>query len=172
MDIQTAEVDARRSPSRRLRSAIAIVVLQALAALFFVIDSITDVELSPGGILADFSWLEVGIAMGSCSPESAWVPCLRASSSSKRASANRSSRVAQGALAEVISQRFAEWKLSGAETDVAMFSLKGCTIGEIARMRGSAEGTVRAQLSQVYAKAGVTSQPTLVALFIEELLQD
>ena len=78
--------------------------------------------------------------------------------------------IARGALAEVIAARFAEWRLSAAETDVALFALKGCSITEIAALRGSAEGTVRSQLSQVYAKAGVTSQTMFVALFVEELL--
>jgi hypothetical protein len=34
--------------------------------------------------------------------------------------------VARGAVAEVVAQRFAEWALSAAESDVALFALKGC----------------------------------------------
>lgn len=60
--------------------------------------------------------------------------------------------------------------LTAAECDVALFALKGCDAAEIARLRGAAQGTVRAQLSQVYAKAGVTSQAGLVSLFLEDLL--
>ena len=52
----------------------------------------------------------------------------------------------------------------------ALFALKGCDVAEIAQLRGAAQGTVRAQLSQVYAKAGVTSQAGLVSLFLEDLL--
>ena len=168
----TAEVYARRRPPRRrLRSAIAIVVLQTIAGIFFVLDSITDVELSPGGMLSDFSWLEVaiaiimlaGIALGARLTRQLFVEAR---------DREQVIAAAQGALAEVIAARFGGWKLSAAETDVAMFALKGCTIAEIARMRGSAEGTVRAQLSQVYAKASVTSQSMFVALFVEELLAD
>ena len=61
--------------------------------------------------------------------------------------------------------------MSRAERDVATFALKGCTIGEIAALRGSAEGTVRAQLSQVYAKAGVSSHALLMATFLDELVE-
>jgi len=53
-----------------------------------------------------------------------------------------------------------------------MFALKGCTVAEIADMRAAAQGTVRAQLSQVYAKAGVSSQPMLMSLFLEDLMTD
>jgi DNA-binding CsgD family transcriptional regulator len=80
--------------------------------------------------------------------------------------------VAQGALSQILSQRFVDWGLSAAEADVALFALKGCTVAEIADMRSAAQGTVRAQLSQVYAKAGVSSQPMLMSLFLEDLLTD
>ena len=77
---------------------------------------------------------------------------------------------ARGALAEHIAMRFDEWELTPGEGEVALFALKGCDVAEIARLRNAASGTVRSQLSQVYAKAGVTSQAMLVSLFIEDLL--
>ena len=169
MDRPAAKVEIGRPAFRRLRYAIAIVVLQVLAGLFFIVDSITGIELSPGGILADFSWLEVAIAVVMLTGIALGARLTRQLMIEAR-DRERVIATAQGALAEVIAARCGEWRLSAAETDVAMFALKGCTIAEIARMRGSAEGTVRAQLSQVYAKAGVSSQPTLVALFVEELL--
>ena len=43
-------------------------------------------------------------------------------------------------------------------------------VAEIARLRGAAAGTIRSQLSQIYAKAGVSSQAMLVSLFIDDLL--
>ena len=82
----------------------------------------------------------------------------------------RALAVASGALADHIAQRFADWGLTAAESDVALFALKGCDAAEIAALRGAAQGTVRAQLSQVYAKARVTSQAGLVSLFLEDLL--
>ena len=78
--------------------------------------------------------------------------------------------VAKGALADHITARFADWGLTAAESDVALFALKGCDAAEIAALRGAAQGTVRAQLSQVYTKAGVTSQAGLVSLFLDDLL--
>ena len=53
---------------------------------------------------------------------------------------------------------------------MALFALKGCDVAEIARLRGAAAGTIRSQLSQIYAKAGVSSQAMLVSVFIDDLL--
>ena len=73
-------------------------------------------------------------------------------------------------MVDLICLRFEEWQLAAAKAAVALFALKGCDAPEIARLRGAASGTVRAQLSAVYAKAGVSSQAALVSLFIEDLL--
>jgi DNA-binding CsgD family transcriptional regulator len=77
---------------------------------------------------------------------------------------------ARGAMAGLVRLRFAEWRLTAAEADVALFALKGCDIAEIAALRHTAAGTVRAQLASVYAKAGVNSQVALIALFVEDLV--
>lgn len=74
------------------------------------------------------------------------------------------------AVGDLIGRRFAEWHLTAAEADVALFAIKGCDAAEIAHLRGAALGTVRAQLTRVYAKAGVNSQSALVALFLDELI--
>jgi DNA-binding CsgD family transcriptional regulator len=78
--------------------------------------------------------------------------------------------VARGSIAELLDIKFNHWGLSPSEREVALFALKGCNIAEIARLRGSAEGTVRSQLSQVYTKAEVTSQSMLIGQFVEELV--
>ena len=77
---------------------------------------------------------------------------------------------AKGMLGELMQLRFAEWNLTPAEADVALFALKGCDVAEVAALRGAATGTVRAQLARIYVKAGVDSQTALVALFLEELI--
>ena len=78
--------------------------------------------------------------------------------------------MARGAMAQLIELRFAEWNLTRSESEVALFAIKGSTIPDIARLRGSAEGTVRSQLSQVYAKAGVANQTMLLAVFLDDLI--
>ena len=53
---------------------------------------------------------------------------------------------------------------------VALFTLKGLAIPEIAGVRGSAEGTIKAHLGAIYRKAGVNGRGAFLALFIEELM--
>ena len=169
MDMPTALADTAMGRDRRLRSAIASVAVQMVAASFFVADSLLDADPTAPGYMAGLSWLEVSIALSLLASIAmgAWLTRQLFREARER---EQVIAVARGALAEVIAQRFLDWNLSAAETDVALFALKGCSISEIATMRGSAEGTVRAQLSQVYGKASVSSQPMFVALFIEDLL--
>ena len=170
MDMRATNVEADTAPSRRrLRQAFAILALQSLAGAFFVMDSIADVELAPGGALSGLSGLEIAVAVALVAAVVMGAVLTRQLFFEAR-KREQVIAIARGALAEVVTARFAEWRLSGAETDVALFALKGCSIAEIAVLRGSAEGTVRSQLSQIYAKAGVTSQTMFVALFVEDLL--
>lgn len=90
-----------------------------------------------------------------------------------RAERNRAEdrlRVAAGAFQAVLEERFADWGLTPAERDVALFVIKGLTMAEIARLREASEGTVKAQTNAIYRKAGVTGRPQLVSLFIEDLM--
>ncbi len=84
----------------------------------------------------------------------------------------RSLSAAARALHEVIDGYFAEWRLTPAEQDVATFLIKGSDIPEIARLRGSAEGTVKAHLNAIYRKAGVSGRPALVSLIVEDLMAE
>ena len=80
--------------------------------------------------------------------------------------------LAAGAFQEGIRLRFAEWALSPAEAEVAMFLLKGFSTVEIAKLRQAAQGTVRVQLSNIYAKSGAIDRSSFVACFIEDLIED
>lgn len=79
--------------------------------------------------------------------------------------------IAAGELHEVMQRHFEAWGLTPAERDVALFTLKGLTIPEIAGHRGSAEGTVKSQLNAIYRKAGVAGRGALLSLLIEDLMQ-
>ena len=80
-------------------------------------------------------------------------------------------RVASGAFAELLDERFETWGLTAAERDVALFSIKGLSTAEIAAMRETSEGTVKAQTNAIYRKAGVSGRPQLLSLFIEDLME-
>jgi DNA-binding CsgD family transcriptional regulator len=41
---------------------------------------------------------------------------------------------------------------------------------EIAELRQTSEGTVKAQTNAIYRKAGVSGRPQLLSLFIDELM--
>lgn len=88
----------------------------------------------------------------------------------RQAHADRALSIASGALHDLMEGWFAEWKLTPAEADVAAFTIKGCSIAEIAQLRGSAEGTVKTHLNAIYRKAGVAGRAQLVSLLVEELL--
>ncbi|MCC6925131.1 hypothetical protein [Novosphingobium sp.] len=151
---------------RQVLLVAAIVVVQAVAAMFFVADALGDagehgitLHVAIEALIA-FALL-AGVILGARHTRLLLAEARRREAALK---------VARGALAEHVSSRFGEWELTPAEAEVALFALKGCDAGEIARLRGAAQGTVRAQLSSIYAKAGVSSQAGLVSLFFEDLL--
>jgi DNA-binding CsgD family transcriptional regulator len=79
-------------------------------------------------------------------------------------------RRASGAFMELLDERFVDWGLTVSERDVALFAIKGMSTPEIAALRNTAEGTVKAQTNAIYRKAGVSGRPQLLSLFIEDLM--
>jgi DNA-binding CsgD family transcriptional regulator len=79
-------------------------------------------------------------------------------------------RAASGAFMDLLEERMADWRLTPAERDVALFAIKGLSTAEIAALRATSEGTVKAQTAAIYRKAGVTGRPQLLSLFIDELM--
>jgi DNA-binding CsgD family transcriptional regulator len=147
-----------------------LMTLQILAAAFFVVDGFEDgVTARVKGFNLDLA-IECVIALALLTGvvlSSRNIILLTQDLHRKEKSLAR----ARGALTEHIKFRFREWGLTKGEGDVALFALKGCDIAEIARLRGAATGTIRSQLSQIYAKAGVSSQAMLVSVFIDDLLE-
>jgi len=79
---------------------------------------------------------------------------------------------ASNAFMDVMTEHFDQWELTPAERDVALFSLKGMTVNQIAELRGTSNGTVKAQTNAIYRKAGVNGRPQLMSVFIDDLIQD
>jgi len=79
---------------------------------------------------------------------------------------------AQSAFLELIGTHFAIWGLTPAERDVALFAIKGMTTAEIAALRSTSQGTVKAQSAAIYRKAGVANRTQLLALLIDHLMAD
>lgn len=89
----------------------------------------------------------------------------------RKAHLERQVSLAQTAFHDVIEAHFERWALTAAEADIAWFSVKGLSIAEIARLRGSAEGTVKSHLNAIYRKADVPNRGALLSLLIDDLME-
>lgn len=75
-----------------------------------------------------------------------------------------------GQIFSVIQPHLQAWGLTTSEREVALLTIKGSTITEIAQMRGSREGTIKAQLNAVYRKSGQAGRAQPINFFIEGIL--
>jgi DNA-binding CsgD family transcriptional regulator len=153
-------------PGRQPVALALFLLVQSLAAVFFVGDATSDLLQDPfqlhGLIEALVSVaLVLGVLFG--------IVALRRTLERMRVQ-ELALAAAQGALADVILAQFGAWGLTPAERDVGFLALKGLDVAEIAEMRGAAAGTVRAQLTRIYAKAGVSGRAQFAAFFVEDLL--
>jgi DNA-binding CsgD family transcriptional regulator len=141
-------------------------VLQSVAAIFFVGDAVLDfasnafsAHMVIEAIIAIV--LVVGVVLGA-------LQMRRVIERAERGEA--AVAAASGAFGELVKITFEDWRLTAAESEIALLTLKGFDVAEIARIRGSAAGTVRAQLTRVYSKAGVSSRAQFMSLFLQDLL--
>lgn len=172
----------RQDPAARRRSLprpgpvaglFLLVALQTLCLgvfLFSLLGSVLGLRSRPIGWqwqelieLAALAGLAVGLVLGA----RGFVRALRG-----RHAAEERLRRATGAFRDLLEQSFDDWGLTPAERDVALFAIKGLSVQEIARLRTTSEGTVRAQTAAIYRKAGVSGRPQLISLFIESLMED
>jgi len=146
-------------------------LIQALCAFFFVSDIIFTVF---GVRSRPISWqtrelLEVGAAIGLIlGVVLGWIALRHTIKRTMMAEGKL--RVASGEFLELLEEHFQEWGLTPAERDVALFAIKGFTTQEIAKLRESSEGTIKAQANAIYRKAGVSGRPQLLSLFIDDLM--
>lgn len=73
-------------------------------------------------------------------------------------------------LSSEISKKLDEWGLSASEKEIAFMLLKGLSLREIAKARGTNEKTTRAQATSIYQKSGLSGRADLSAFFLEDLL--
>jgi len=159
-----------RSPRKHWLTVIALIIfLQAVAAAFFLMDAVLDIALGVQVMDAFYHSFELLVAIALVAGVVMGMMVLRRLVAEAK-QRERTMALARGALAEIVEQRFAEWRLTEAESEVALFAIKGYGIAEIAQLRDAAMGTVRAQLSRIYVKAGVTSQAMLIGGLIDEFI--
>ncbi len=73
-------------------------------------------------------------------------------------------------LGEAIALQCRQWKLTPAESEVALLLLKGFSTKEIALLQDRSERTVRQHAIAVYRKAHLSGRAELSAFFLEDLL--
>jgi DNA-binding CsgD family transcriptional regulator len=158
---------------RRKSLVFAVLIIQALSAVFFVSDIMSSYI---GFRTTPISWesrelIEISAAAGLVIGLVFAAVALRAAYRDRNVAEERLRR-ASGAFADLLEERFSEWGLTAAERDVALFAIKGLSTADISRVRATSEGTVKAQTNAIYRKAGVTGRPQLLSLFIEDLMRD
>jgi len=148
-------------------------VIQALCAFFFIGDI---VSANIGLRSAPIAWhlreiIEIGAAFGLVLGFALGAVALyRSRQRHQRAEAKL--RAASGAFMAFVEESFDDWMLTPAEREVALFSIKGFSTAEIAGLRGTSEGTVKAQTNAIYRKAGVSGRSQLLTQFIDGLMDD
>jgi DNA-binding CsgD family transcriptional regulator len=160
-------------PLKRAAPFLAILVIQALCAFFFVSDILSSML---GFRSTPISWemreaLEIGASFGLVLGVVVGALMLRRALRERNVAEERLRR-ASGAFMDLLEERFVEWGLTPSERDVALFAIKGMTTADIAGLRSTSEGTVKAQTNAIYRKAGVTGRSQLLSLFIDDLMRD
>lgn len=148
-----------------------LILVQAFCAVFFLSDAISDFADAGRYALGDWHLIietvaALGLAVGILFELRYLFRLLR-----RKAHVERGLSIAAGALHELMESYFDGWNLTPSERDVATFALKGLNNAEIAELRGSAEGTVKAHLNGIYRKAGVSGRGALLSLLVEDLMQ-
>ena len=74
-------------------------------------------------------------------------------------------------LRKAIEKQFTQWDFSPTYKEVAFYLLKGLSLKEIAKLRGSTFQSVRQQSHMLYHQAGLSSRAELSAFFLGGLLR-
>lgn len=167
-DLRGAVPMIRWRPNAR-HLMLATLVVQILCAFFFVSNIVFSVLGLPPFNWAFHEVIEIGASLGLVLGIVMGTVLVRRSQA-RTAEVEGQLRAASGAFMELLDERFADWGLTPAERDVALFAIKGLSTQDIATMRATSEGTVKAQTNAIYRKAGVSGRPQLLSLFIEDLM--
>ena len=150
----------------------ALLFIQSICAAFFVYDALSDrfSFLSPlpfGESLTLETLVVTALVFGLIFTANAIRQIL-----GRQKRMEQQLQVASGAFAQLLEEHFDAWSLTPSEREVALLSIKGLSIADMARVRNTKEGTIKAQCNAIYRKADVSGRTQLLSLFIEELLSD
>ncbi len=160
------------SLSRRIVALWGLLVVQSVCALFFLADVVSDMlgmVDALGGVDHHTIELVIVLALGLGVAFTAFE-IQKVLHRHKRIEFQL--RAASGAFWELLEEHFDSWSLTPSERDVAVLAIKGLSIAEIASIRQTKQGTIKAQCNAIYSKAGVTGRPQLLSLFVEDLMSE
>lgn len=149
---------------------LALIAVQSLCAAFFTADVLADGIEHGWPLFSDWEFVIELAAVLSLVAALIFEIHHLSQLLRRKAHLEQQLSLAAGAFQAIAEARFQTWALTPSEQDVAMFTLKGMTISEIAALRGSAEGTVKSHLNGIYRKAGASGRGAFLSLFIEDLM--
>jgi DNA-binding CsgD family transcriptional regulator len=151
----------------RHRGLVAVTALQFACALYFLGDILSELpEFRTDPLHPALEGLAVGVFWVG----SVWGTRQLAAVLRRTQRLEEGMRAATGAFLDLLEENFARWGLTPSERDVALLAIKGLSIAEIAQIRATREGTIKAQCAAIYRKAGVSGRAQLLSLFIEDLM--
>ncbi len=159
--------DARAQRARLFIDA--LIVLQGFSALYFLSDFVADLISAGDSTVHNFAegLAVVGLITG-----------IYLSIRERRRLVSRNRhieaqlQIASGAFQDLLASSFDRWKLTPSEREIALLTIKGFSNAEIADLRKTSEGTVKAQSNAVFRKAEVSGRTQLLSHFIDELVGD
>lgn len=153
-----------KQPAMRKNAFLLAAALQLTCGLVFIADIIAEI-----GDFSQHTWFEllgvVALVIGATITISQYRQILR-----RNSKVELQLDAATGAFQEVMEHNFRVWGLTAAERDVALLSIKGVPIADIATMRNTRAGTIKAQSAAIYRKSGVSSRAELLSTMVEELI--
>lgn len=146
--------------------------LQALCCAYFLLDTFIDLVMPAAAILVVESdvveaLVTIALFLGLAFTGSELRKLMQ-----RQDQMTDQLKVASGAFADLLEVRFNEWQLTEAERAVAVLAIKGFSVAEMAALRETAQGTVKAQCAALYRKADVSGRLQLLSLFLDDLMAD
>jgi DNA-binding CsgD family transcriptional regulator len=146
---------------------IAVIAAQFLCAVVFLVDVVADFYEVSG---VDWHLLPEALAVVALFVGIGFEIMYLMQILKRKASLERSIKMASSSLQSVVESHFDSWNLTPAERDVAALMVKGLSISEIAGVRGSAEGTVKAHLNAIYRKSNARNRAEVLSHIMDTLI--
>lgn len=154
------------SRKEKIYLVIIVIFVQLLSSIFFLFDALNDIYRY--GI----SFIQIVEAIAAISLfiaiifEATYVRMMLA----EQEKLERSQAILSQEFHMLLEAQYDEWELTASERDIATFTIKGLSIAEIAQMRGSADGTIKAHLNSIYRKSGMSGRHDLLSSLLDHLL--